>query len=121
MSKQLSGKEILVIGLMLFALFLGAGNMIFPPALGQQAGEHVWLATIWFLITGVGLPFLWIVAIALAGSDIRTIGNKVHPMFGLIFPIIFYLTIGPFFGIPRTATVAYEIGITPFLSEALIN
>lgn len=121
MSKQLSGKEILVIGLMLFALFLGAGNMIFPPALGQQAGEHVWLATIGFLITGVGLPFLGIVAIALAGSDIRTIGNKVHPMFGLIFPIILYLTIGPFFGIPRTATVAYEIGITPFLSEALIN
>ncbi|WP_226670859.1 branched-chain amino acid transport system II carrier protein [Metabacillus litoralis] len=121
MNKQLSGKEIIVIGLMLFALFLGAGNMIFPPALGQQAGEQIWLATIGFLITGVGLPFLGIVAIALAGSDIRTIGNKVHPVFGLIFPIILYLTIGPFFGIPRTATVAYEIGITPFLSRELID
>lgn len=119
MVKKLSGKETIVIGLMLFALFLGAGNMIFPPAMGQQAGEHVWAATLGFLITGVGLPFLGILAIALSGSDIQTIGNKVHPKFGLIFPIILYLTIGPFFGIPRTATVAFEIGVTPFLPVGL--
>lgn len=121
MIKNQSGKQTLVIGLMLFALFLGAGNMIFPPAMGQQAGEHIWLATLGFLITGVGLPFLGIVAIALSGSDIQTIGNKVHPTFGLIFPIILYLTIGPFFGIPRTATVAFEIGVTPFLPSEFVG
>ncbi|XQY91561.1 branched-chain amino acid transport system II carrier protein [Metabacillus sp. HB246100] len=120
MVKKLSGKETWIIGLMLFALFLGAGNMIFPPAMGQQAGEHVWLATLGFLITGVGLPFLGIVAIALSGNDIQSISNRVNPTFGLIFPIILYLTIGPFFGIPRTATVAYEIGVTPFLPESLL-
>lgn len=119
MVQKLSGKETIVIGLMLFALFLGAGNMIFPPAMGQQAGENIWAATLGFLITGVGLPFLGILAIALSGSDIQTIGNKVHPKFGLIFPIILYLTIGPFFGIPRTATVAYEIGVIPFLPTEL--
>ncbi|HZH59935.1 MAG TPA: branched-chain amino acid transport system II carrier protein [Metabacillus sp.] len=121
MIKNQSGKQTLVIGLMLFALFLGAGNMIFPPAMGQQAGEHIWFATLGFLITGVGLPFLGIVAIALSGSDIQTIGNKVHPTFGLIFPIILYLTIGPFFGIPRTATVAFEIGVTPFLPSEFVG
>ncbi len=121
MKQHLSGKQTLVIGLMLFALFFGAGNMIFPPALGQQAGEHIWPAILGFLITGVGLPFLGIVAIALSGNDIQTIGNKVHPMFGLIFPIILYLTIGPFFGIPRTGTVSYEISVIPFLPEQLAD
>jgi LIVCS family branched-chain amino acid:cation transporter len=119
MTNKISGKETLVIGLMLFALFLGAGNMIFPPAMGQQAGEHVWEATLGFLITGVGLPFLGVLAIALSGSDIQAIGEKVHPKFGLIFSILLYLTIGPFFGIPRTGTVAYEIGVTPFLPHSL--
>lgn len=121
MGNKLSGKETIVIGLMLFALFLGAGNMIFPPAMGQQAGQHVWVATLGFLITGVGLPFLGILAIALSGSDIQAIGNRVHPKFAIIFPILLYLIIGPFFGIPRTGTVAYEIGITPFLSDNLEN
>ncbi len=121
MKQSQSGKQTLVIGLMLFALFFGAGNMIFPPALGQQAGVHTWTAILGFLITGVGLPFLGIVAIALSGNDIQTIGNKVHPTFGLIFPIILYLTIGPFFGIPRTGTVSYEISVIPFLPEQLID
>ncbi|MGM0878055.1 MAG: branched-chain amino acid transport system II carrier protein [Bacillota bacterium] len=121
MNKKISGKETIVIGLMLFALFFGAGNMIFPPALGQQAGEHVWGAIVGFLITGVGLPFLGILAIALSGSDVQTLGEKVHPKFGLIFSIVLYLTIGPLFGIPRTGTVAYEIGITPFLPNSLNN
>ena len=49
--------DTVAIGLMLFALFLGAGNLIFPPVLGQQAGENVWVATIGFLVTGVGLPY----------------------------------------------------------------
>lgn len=121
MINKLSGKETLVIGLMLFALFLGAGNMIFPPAMGQNAGEHVWAAILGFLITGVGLPFLGILAIAFSGSDIQSLSEKVHPKFGTLFPILLYLTIGPFFGIPRTGTVAYEIGITPFLPQAFNN
>ncbi|KUP05420.1 branched-chain amino acid transporter [Bacillus coahuilensis m2-6] len=121
MKKNISNNETMVIGLMLFALFLGAGNMIFPPALGQLAGENIFPAVMGFLITGVGLPFLGIVAIALSVNDIQSISRKVHPLFGLISPIILYLTIGPFFGIPRTATVAYEIGFTPFISDVNEN
>ncbi|UII55190.1 branched-chain amino acid transport system II carrier protein [Cytobacillus spongiae] len=114
--KNLQGKEILAIGLMLFALFLGAGNMIFPPFLGQEAGHNVWIAVIGFLITGVGLPLLGVIAIARNG-DLQTLASRVHPVYGVIFTIIMYLAIGPFFGIPRTGTVAYEIGVTPFLPE----
>lgn len=115
MNHKLTNKEIITIGLMLFALFFGAGNMIFPPFLGQQAGTNVWIAILGFLITGVGLPLMGVIAIARVG-DLQTLASRVHPRFGIVFTVVMYLAIGPFFGIPRTGTVAYEIGITPFLS-----
>lgn len=118
-SKTLSIKEVLVIGLMLFALFLGAGNLIFPPALGQQAGEHLWPAILGFLITGVGLPLLGVVAIGKSGNDLQGLANRVNPVFSIIFTFVMYLALGPFFGIPRTGTVAYEIGVLPFLPESV--
>ncbi len=115
--KTLTINESITIGLMLFALFLGAGNIIFPPFLGQLAGENIVLALFGFLLTGVGLPLLGILAIAKAGGDLQTIAGRVHPIFGIVFTLIVYMAIGPFFGIPRTGTVAFEIGIAPFLSE----
>lgn len=111
-------RDITAIGLMLFALFFGAGNMIFPPFLGQEAGENVWPAIVGFLLTGVGLPLLGVIAIARNG-DLQTLANRVHPLFSIMFSVILYLTIGPFFGIPRTGTVSYEISVTPFLTETL--
>lgn len=118
MSKSLPLKETLTIGLMLFALFFGAGNLIFPPALGQLAGVNMWEAILGFLITGVGLPLLGVVAIGISGSDVQSLSSRVHPVFGLVFTIVLYLAIGPVFAIPRTGTVTYEIGILPFLPEA---
>ncbi|MFP3322350.1 branched-chain amino acid transport system II carrier protein [Planococcus sp. SIMBA_160] len=119
--KTLTNPEILTIGLMLFALFLGAGNLIFPPYLGQLAGEQLAPAIIGFLLTGVGLPLLGILAIAKAGGDLQSIAGRVHPVFGIIFTMIVYLAIGPFFGIPRTATVAFEIGTAPFLTAQMAS
>lgn len=116
MNNRLTTSHLFALGLMMFALFLGAGNLIFPPAMGQVAGNQVWIATLGFLITGVGLPLLGIIAIALSGGDLQTISSRAHPIFGLIFTVIAYLAIGPFFGIPRTGTVAFEIAIFPFLS-----
>lgn len=120
MNSNLSTKQIMAVGLMLFALFFGAGNMIFPPFLGQDAGTHVWTAIIGFLITGVGLPLLAIIAIARVG-DVQTMASRVHPVYGIIFTVIMYLVIGPLFAIPRTGTVSYEIGVIPFLSENAVN
>ncbi len=119
--KTLTNPEILTIGLMLFALFLGAGNLIFPPYLGQLAGEQLAPAIIGFLLTGVGLPLLGILAIAKAGGDLQSIAGRVHPVFGIIFTMVVYLAIGPFFGIPRTATVAFEIGTAPFLTAQMAS
>lgn len=118
--EALTRKETLAIGLMLFALFFGAGNMIFPPSLGQQAGVNTWSATVGFLITGVGLPLLGIIATSKTNGDFTKIANRVHPIFGIFFTIVLYLAIGPFFGIPRTDTVAFEIGVTPFLSDSAL-
>ena len=112
-------RENLAVGFMLFALFLGAGNIIFPPLLGQQAGEHIFISIIGFLVTGVGLPLIAIIAVAKNGGDLQVLASKVHPIFGIIFTAIVYLSIGPLFAIPRTAAVSYEIGISPFLTDAL--
>lgn len=111
-------KTTIAIGFMLFALFFGAGNLIFPAQLGQYAGTNFWYAAIGFLMTGVGLPLMGILAMAVSGSnDLQALASRVHPVYAIFFTTLLYLTIGPFFASPRTGTVAYEIGIAPFISE----
>ncbi|KKK37746.1 branched-chain amino acid transporter II carrier protein [Mesobacillus campisalis] len=118
MKNHLSFSQHIVIGVMLFALFFGAGNLIFPAALGQYSGDNVWFAIGGFLVTGIGLPLLGILAIGFSGSkSLQDLAGKVHPVYGLIFTSLLYLTIGPLFAAPRTAAVAYEVGIIPLLSS----
>lgn len=118
MQKKLSFSSYLAIGLMLFALFFGAGNLIFPAQLGQYAGTNVWLAVIGFLITGVGLPFLGILAMGFSGSqNLQQLASRIHPVYAIVFTSLLYLTIGPLFAAPRTGAVAFDIGISPFISE----
>ncbi|TMW71737.1 branched-chain amino acid transport system II carrier protein [Alteribacter natronophilus] len=115
--KALTTKGIITIGFMMFALFLGAGNLIFPPALGQEAGTSIWTAVLGFLVTGVGLPVLAIVAVAKSGGDLQHVSERAGRIFGLFFPLAVYLAIGPLFGIPRTGSVAFEIGAMPYLES----
>ncbi len=107
-------KDTLFIGFMLFALFFGAGNLIYPPFLGYEAGTSFWKAIGGFVITGVGLPILAVAAIALVKGGANALGSRVSPVFGLVFTTVVYLAIGPFFGIPRGANVAYEMAVKPF-------
>lgn len=108
-----------IVGVMLFALFFGAGNLIFPAELGQYAGTNLWPATIGFLITGVGLPFLGILAMGFSGSrSLQDLAGRVHPIYGIVFTALLYLTIGPFFAAPRTGAVAYDIGIAPYVGDS---
>lgn len=118
MKAKLSFSSYSVIGIMLFALFFGAGNLIFPAQLGQNAGTNIWPAVIGFLITGVGLPFLGILAMGFSGSsNLQELASRIHPTYGVVFTSLLYLTIGPFFATPRTGTVAYDIGIAPLVGE----
>ncbi|MDO3411606.1 branched-chain amino acid transport system II carrier protein [Saccharibacillus sp. CPCC 101409] len=119
MQKKVSASFIIILGSMLFALFFGAGNLIFPPMLGQLAGENVWSANAGFLITGVGLPLVAVAAFVYSGkSDLQSLASRVHPLFGLVFTVVLYLAIGPFFAMPRTGSVSFEIGVKPLLPES---
>ncbi|SUG39408.1 branched-chain amino acid ABC transporter [Salmonella enterica subsp. arizonae] len=77
MTHQLKSRDIIALGFMTFALFVGAGNIIFPPMVGLQAGEHVWTAAIGFLITAVGLPVLTVVALAKVGGGVDSLSTPI--------------------------------------------
>ncbi len=111
-------KDVLVVGLALFAMFFGAGNLIFPPALGQLTGTNVLSAVIGFLITGVGLPLCGIIAVANHGGNLEVLGSKVSKKFGVIISFIVTLAIGPFLAIPRTSATTFEMSVLPFFPEA---
>jgi len=107
-------KDILITGLALLAMFFGAGNLIFPPMLGVQSGESLLPALLGFILTGVGLPFLGVTAVAKVGGDLELLANRVNPVFSKIITTIAVLCIGPLLAIPRTAATTFEVAIVPF-------
>lgn len=112
--KRLQGKDLLLVGLTLFSMFFGAGNLIFPPFLGAQAGVHTWLAMLGMAVSAVGLPVLGVVAVARSGG-LDELGNRVHPLFSKVFTVACYLAIGPCLAIPRTASTSFEMAVPPFV------
>ena len=105
-------------GLLLFGIFFGAGNLIFPPSLGVQSGSNFWPAIGGFVLSGVGIAVLTLVIGTLNPKGyIHEISQKIAPWFAIVYLVALYLSIGPFFAIPRTATVAYEVGISPLLPK----
>ena len=114
--KKLTFKEILIVASMLFGMFFGAGNLIFPVSMGQMAGNQIWAASAGFLITGVGLPLLGVAALGISRENgLLGLSSRVGKGYGLFFTSALYLTIGPFFAIPRCATVSYTVGIEQLL------
>lgn len=114
--KQLSKKNQLLVGLTLFSMFFGAGNLIFPPFLGAQAGTDTWIAMAGFAITAIGFPILGVIAIAKTGG-LDVLGNRVHPVFAFVFTLLIYLSIGPCLAIPRTASTSFEMAVVPFMRD----
>ena len=116
--KKLTFRQLLVVASMLFGMFFGAGNLIFPASMGQLAGRNLWLASVGFLITGVGLPLLGVAALGISREEgLLELSSRVSKGYGLFFTCLLYLTIGPFFAIPRCATVSYTVGIQRMLPE----
>ncbi|MFN0603831.1 branched-chain amino acid transport system II carrier protein [Facklamia hominis] len=111
-------KQRLMIASMLFGLFFGAGNIIFPVFLGQLAGDQVFLASLGFNLTAVGLPMLAIAAMAVTESEsVYELSLRVSKPFAVIFTVGLYLMIGPLFAIPRLATVSYEVGVSSWVDQ----
>lgn len=115
--QTLKKQDVVALGFMTFALFLGAGNIIFPPMVGLESGPHLWWAVLGFLLTGVGLPLLTIVALARVGGGMVALTSPIGKVAGTILGVAVYLAIGPLFATPRTATVSFEIGIAPFIGD----
>lgn len=110
--------KILPIGLMLFSFFFGAGNLIFPPVLGQMSGENLTVAAFGFCLSGVGFPLLGILAMAIIRSNNPDdMARPVSTLYARTISILCALTIGPFFAIPRTAAVSFDTGILPLLPD----
>ncbi len=111
--KNLSRKEIIILASTLFGMFFGAGNLIFPVHLGQLAGRNVVLAIIGFVVTAVSIPILGVAAIGIThSSGLFDLANKVSKKYAYIFTCLLYLTIGPFFAIPRCAATSFTIGVS---------
>ena len=110
-------KNRLLIGLTLFSMFFGAGNLIFPPYLGSLAGASMPWAMAGFVITAVCFPIFAVITVARFGG-LQNLAGRVHPVFAVLFTVLIYLVIGPFLGIPRTASTSFEMAIAPFLSMA---
>ena len=113
---KLSKKKMLLISFMLFSLFFGAGNLIFPPFLGQNAGSAAIPAMIGFLVTAVVLPVLGVIVVA-QFDGLDKLSRNVGKRFSAIFTLLIYLSIGPGLGIPRAASVPFEMAVAPYLPE----
>lgn len=112
----LSRRNRFLMGLTLFSMFFGAGNLIFPPFLGYQAGGATWPAMAGFCLSAIGFPILGVIAMARSGG-LETLARKVNPIFAQIFILLIYVSIGPGLAIPRNSVTSFEMAILPFLGE----
>ena len=118
MQKQLTHRQRILVACTLFGMFFGAGNLIFPVHLGQMAGRNALPAMIGFIITAVGIPILGVAAIGNTHADgLQALATKVSRGYGYAFTCLLYLTIGPFFAIPRCATTSFTTGVLPMLGD----
>lgn len=118
MQQKLTLRQLALIGSMLFGLFFGAGNLIFPLILGAKAGSRLPVALLGLLITAVGIPLLGVMSMGISRSEgLLDLSGRVSPRFRLLFTCALYLTIGPLFAIPRCAATSFTIGLLPFAGD----
>ena len=110
--------DTIIIGFALFAIFFGAGNLIFPPYLGVTAGENWGIATLAFLISDPLLSIIAVMVVAALGGSALNVGRRVHPLFASALAAICVLLIGPIFAVPRTGASTHEIFVQSYFPEA---
>lgn len=116
-SDRLSLKNTIYIGLLLFGIFFGAGNVIFPIFLGQQAASQTPMATLGFLVTSVGFSLLGVLSVTfIKENSIYEIARKVNKPYAYIFTMLVFFILGPLFATPRLATTSFDVGIQPLIS-----
>lgn len=114
--EKLDRKNRLLMGITLFSMFFGAGNLIFPPFVGAMAGQSSLIASIGFALSAIGLPILGVAAVTKSGG-LETLASRVHKKFAFVYILILYLSIGPCLAIPRTASTSFSMAVVPFVKE----
>ena len=114
---KLKRKDFIHVSIMLFGLFFGAGNLIFPPLLGNQSGENLWIAFLGFAITAIVFPVVGAIVVGKT-EGLTNLASRVGPIFALVFTTAIYISIGPGMGIPRAGSVPFEMAIAPYLPES---
>lgn len=117
---EIKRKDVIVCGFALFAIFFGAGNLIFPPHLGVIAGDRWYVAMFAFLLSDPVLPILGVIVTARLGGRADDLGKRVSPAFAKLIGTIAILTIGPFFAVPRTGATTHEIFVKPLFPSVPI-
>ena len=105
---MLSISKRILMSFTVFAMFFGAGNLIFPVFLAYQAGEAIVPAFFGFALSAIGLPVLALVAITRT-DGLGELAGRAGSRFSRLFTIAVYLAIGPCLAIPRTASTSYEM------------
>ncbi|MEG1972263.1 MAG: branched-chain amino acid transport system II carrier protein [Oscillospiraceae bacterium] len=119
MNNKLSMSRLIYLSCMLFSIFFGAGNMIFPPMLGQMSGTKAPIAWLGFCVTGVGVAILGVISVSLAGTRLDDLASFAGRRTGLFITVAIYMLIGHFFALPRTGSVSFELGILPFIPSEM--
>lgn len=118
-SEKLSNKQYIILASLLFGMFFGAGNLIFPIHLGQMSGQNWGPAAIGFLLSAICLPLLSILAISMTESNsMYDLALPAGKKFSLAFLILTHASLGLLIATPRTATVTFSIGVQPFIPKA---
>lgn len=116
--KKLTRSQFLQLSIMLFGLFFGAGNLIFPPLLGNQAGSATFISLLAFCVTAILFPVLGAIVVGKT-NGLSNLARRVGPVFSVVFTTAIYLSIGPGLGIPRAGSVPFEMAIAPYVPETL--
>ncbi len=108
---KIKSKDILTVGLTMFAIFFGAGNLIFPPYLGRITGNEWFLGFFFFFIVDVGVSMLAIFA-TIRSKDLSMTGvpSRLGKKAATVVAIIIATCLAPCLAVPRTAATTFEMG-----------
>lgn len=106
--KKLNKKDFLQISFMIFGMFFGAGNLIFPPLIGKESGVYFYLSILGFSLSAVLIPIIGVIEVSKFG-DIENILEKIGKKFSIVFLSMLYITIAPLVAVPRAASTSYSI------------
>ena len=115
--KKISLPDVFVIGFALFAMFFGAGNLIFPPYLGMVAGTQWFVGFLTFIIADGGLAILTVLAMIRKDGSVWSVVDRIGDVPAKVLTSVAILTVGPLLCVPRTCATTFEMGIMPLFPE----